>query len=171
MQLDDEGPITDRSGGQEVSHEPDLDLPGYEVSPMTEEDMQIARQEQEKLESKKQQQRIAEQGHAALADWEAPQEDDDDQPIFDDDDDEEEAELEVFVNVGRKDNVRPGDFVALLAEAPGIARDDIGRIRIRDKHTFVAVRSEVIDDAIKALQGRAIGDRIANAERARSRDD
>lgn len=172
VQLDDEAPTTDRSGAQQDSREPDLDLPGYEMSPMTDEDLEIARIEKEKLAAKQQQQRIAEQGHSALADWEAPQEEDDDQPIFDDDDDQQEAEeLEVFVNVGRKDGVRPGDFVALLAEAPGITRDDIGRIRIRDKHTFVAVRREVIDDAIKALQGRTIGDRVANAERARSRDD
>ena len=142
---------------------PDMDLPGYEMTPVTDEDIEAAQAES---------QRHAPQGHAALADWSAPSEEDDDQPIFTDDDDRDEPEeLEVFVNVGRKDGVRPGDFVALLAEAPGLTREDIGRIRIRDKHTFVAVRSEVIDDAIKALQGRAFGDRIANAERARPRDE
>ncbi len=171
-EIEDQGPPTDRSGGEVPQPAPDLDLPGYEVTLMTEDDIALARAESERLAAKEQDKRVAAEGHAALADWTAPTEDDDDQPIFTEDaEDDEGGELEVFVNVGRKDGVRPGDFVGVLAEAPSITREDIGRIRIRDKHTFVAVRSEIIDQAIAALQGRAFGDRVANAERAKPRDD
>jgi ATP-dependent RNA helicase DeaD len=125
--------------------------------------------------------REAPRGHASLADWSPAPEDNDDQPILAEGDasgsaeqpaeEDEEEELELFVNVGRKDGVRPGDFVAVLAEAPGVNRDDIGRIRIRDKHTFIAVRAEVIEDAIQAIQGHAFGDRVATAARARAREE
>jgi ATP-dependent RNA helicase DeaD len=132
---------------------------------MTDEDLDVVREVE----------KVAPQGHAALADWSPAPEDNDDQPIFSEEgpaaDEEEDEEIEIFVNVGRKDGVRPGDFVAVLAEAPGLNRDDIGRIRIRDKHTFILVRAEVIEDAVKALQGRSFGGRIANAERARPREE
>ncbi|HNS95353.1 MAG TPA: DEAD/DEAH box helicase [Polyangiaceae bacterium] len=153
---------------------PEMDLPRYEISPMTQEDLDLIRDIQQK------QQQEQPVGHAALADWFPPAEDNDDQPILpekgaelppSEDDFDEQDELEVFVNVGRRDGVRPGDFVAVLAEARGIQRADIGRIRIRDKHTFIAVRAEVIDDAVRAIQGRAFGDRVATAARARMRED
>ncbi len=153
---------------------PEMDLPRYEISPMTQEDLELIREVSQQVELE------APRGHASLADWSPAPEDNDDQPILAEGEgpvtgeepaDDEDEELELFVNVGRKDGVRPGDFVAVLAGAPGVNRDDIGRIRIRDKHTFIAVRAEVIDDAIQALQGRAFGDRVATAARARAREE
>ena len=161
--IEDENPTADLRQSMDVVEMPDLDLPGYEMTPMTDDDLALVRAETEKQ---------APQGHAALADWSPPSEDNDDQPIFNDqEDDDEPDELEVFVNIGRKDGVRPGDFVSVLADAPGVSREDIGRIRIRDKHTFVAVRTDVIDDVIKALQGREFSGRVVNAERARAREE
>jgi ATP-dependent RNA helicase DeaD len=166
-EFDDEKPT-----GQHKSV-PELDLPRYEISPMTQEDLELIREVSQQAE------REAPRGHASLADWSPAPEENDDQPILAEGEasgsaaaeDDEEEELELFVNVGRKDGVRPGDFVAVLAEAPGVKRDDIGRIRIRDKHTFIAVRAEVIDDAIQAIQGHAFGDRVATAARARAREE
>jgi len=168
-EFDDEKPT-----GQHKSV-PELDLPRYEISPMTQEDLELIREVSQQVE------REAPRGHASLADWSPAPEDNDDQPILAEGDasgsaeqpaeEDEEEELELFVNVGRKDGVRPGDFVAVLAEAPGVNRDDIGRIRIRDKHTFIAVRAEVIEDAIQAIQGHAFGDRVATAARARAREE
>jgi ATP-dependent RNA helicase DeaD len=166
--FNEEKPTADFSPS-DVVEMPDLDLPGYEMTPMTDEDLALVRAETEKQAPQAPQ---APQGHAALADWSPPSEDNDDQPIFDDQEqDDEPDELEVFVNIGRKDGVRPGDFVSVLADAPGVSREDIGRIRIRDKHTFVAVRSDAVDAVIKALTGRDFGDRVVNAERARAREE
>ncbi|MCU0692044.1 MAG: DEAD/DEAH box helicase, partial [Polyangiaceae bacterium] len=144
-------------------------LPRYETSPLTEADLELARTEKAKA---------VRRGHAALADWEPPEEDNDDQPIFAASrndaapnsyfDDQDYAEI--FVNVGRRDGVRAGDFMRVLAEAPGVSRDDIGRIRIRDRHTFVLVRRDALDDALDGLQGQAFGNRVVNAEVARARD-
>ena len=168
-EFDDEKPT-----GQHKSV-PELDLPRYEISPMTQEDLELIREVSQQVE------REAPRGHASLADWSPAPEENDDQPILAEGEasgsaeraaeEDDEEELELFVNVGRKDGVRPGDFVAVLAEAPGVKRDDIGRIRIRDKHTFIAVRAEVIDDAIQAIQGHSFGDRVATAARARAREE
>ena len=152
----------------------DLDLPRYEVSSMTDDEPQQPAPEPEPAPAQP-------VGHASLADWTPPPEEGDDQPILGDEESERppprrdfdavgEDEIEIFVNVGRKDGVRPGDFARALGEAPGVDRDDVGRIRIRDRHTFVAVRSDVFEAAIAALHGRSFGGRIASAEQARPRD-
>jgi ATP-dependent RNA helicase DeaD len=73
---------------------------------------------------------------------------------------------QVFVNVGRREGVKPGDFVRLL-EAAGIARTDAGRIKIRDRNSFVSVRTEVLDRAVAALVGHSLGGRTTNAEPAK----
>ena len=82
-----------------------------------------------------------------------------------------QEEVEIFVTVGRRDGVRPGDFLALLEQAPGVERQDIGRIRIRDRNTFVGVQRHAFEQALKALHGRALGGRIASAQRARPREE
>lgn len=85
-------------------------------------------------------------------------------------DEDPDEELEIFVNVGRKDGVRPGDFLAMLEKAPDVHRQDVGRIRIRDRNSFIAVRKSVLQPAIRAIHGRALGGRIASAQMARPRE-
>ncbi len=76
----------------------------------------------------------------------------------------------MFVNVGRREGARPGDFVRALCAGDAVTREDIGRIRMRDRHSFVIVRRYVLDNALSALNGARIGNRTASAEIARSRD-
>jgi ATP-dependent RNA helicase DeaD len=76
---------------------------------------------------------------------------------------------QVFVNVGRRDGARPGDFERMLAGG-GLARGDTGRIRVRERNTFVSVRKEVIDAAVAAFAGQVIGGRAIIAEPARPRE-
>jgi ATP-dependent RNA helicase DeaD len=129
--------------------------------------------------------------HASFATWEPAPEQDDDRPILPDArdtdvvpadlpgfteegappapgkrDEDEPGFTQIFVNVGRREGVKPGDFVRLL-EAGGIARADAGRIRIRDRNTFVSVRTEVLDRALAALAGHALGGRTTTAEPAK----
>lgn len=73
---------------------------------------------------------------------------------------------EIYLSVGRRDGVRAGQISELLEQA-GIERDNIGRIRVRDRSTFVGVNAEHSDAAIAALDGAKIGDRVAMAELAR----
>ncbi len=73
----------------------------------------------------------------------------------------------VFLNVGRRDGLRAEDVQRLLIDKAGLNESDVGHIRLRDRITFVGIRKEHSDRAIKALIGVVVGDRTVNAEPAR----
>lgn len=73
----------------------------------------------------------------------------------------------IFLNVGRRDGVRPGEVAKLVSEAGGLARGDVGRIRIRDRYTFVEVPAVDADSIIEQLQGAELNDRPLEPERAK----
>ena len=73
----------------------------------------------------------------------------------------------VFLNVGRRDGLRAEDVQRLLIDKAGLTEADVGHIRLRDRITFVGIRKEHSDRAIKALIGVVVGDRTVNAEPAR----
>jgi ATP-dependent RNA helicase DeaD len=75
----------------------------------------------------------------------------------------------IFLNVGRRDGARAQDLQQVLTDAAGIARHDTGRIRVRDRVTFVSVRDADLTKAIAALGGRVIGGRTVVAEPAKAR--
>jgi ATP-dependent RNA helicase DeaD len=80
---------------------------------------------------------------------------------------EEPGFCRIFVNVGRKDGVRPGDLQKVCV-AGGLAKEDVGRIRLRDKVSFVSVRRESFDRAVAALTASDLGGgRPVTAELAR----
>jgi ATP-dependent RNA helicase DbpA len=63
---------------------------------------------------------------------------------------------------GRKDKVRPGDILgALTGEAGRMNAEDIGRIEILDRLTYVAVAKRLARDALRSLsRGRIKGKRF-----------
>jgi ATP-dependent RNA helicase DeaD len=72
------------------------------------------------------------------------------------------AWVRVLVTAGRKDRIRAADLVGALANAVGLAKDDVGRIDIRDAFSLVEVRAHQADRAIRGLTGATIrGKRIA----------
>ncbi len=77
--------------------------------------------------------------------------------------------VELYVNVGKKDGASEADFESLLAAKAGILRHDTGYIRVRNRHTFVAVREEIFERAQRALDGAEIAGKCAVAEPARPR--
>ena len=76
--------------------------------------------------------------------------------------------VQLFVNVGKREGVHPSDLQKLLSDS-GIATQDAGRIRVRDRMTFMTVRKEMFDQAVAALTGHVFGGRTVVAERARGR--
>jgi ATP-dependent RNA helicase DeaD len=125
--------------------------------------------------------------HASFATWEPPSERDDDAPILpgitvhdtdepppmpraqsrERDDEVEEGFAQIYVNVGRRDGVKPGDFVRLLEGSGSLERGDTGRIRIRDRNSFVSVKKEQLERAVAALSGQTIAGRAVTAEPAK----
>jgi ATP-dependent RNA helicase DeaD len=75
----------------------------------------------------------------------------------------------VFLNVGRRDGLNQDDLQRLLVERAGLADADVGHVRLRDRISFVGIKKERAEEAIKALIGATIGDRTVNAEIARGR--
>jgi ATP-dependent RNA helicase DeaD len=82
---------------------------------------------------------------------------------------EEPGFSRIFLNVGRRDGARAQDLQQVLTDVAGIARHDTGRIRVRDRVTFVSVRDADLTKAIAALGGRIIGGRTVVAEPAKAR--
>jgi ATP-dependent RNA helicase DeaD len=76
--------------------------------------------------------------------------------------------VQLFVNVGRREGLRSSDLQKLLG-SKGVEAEDTGRIRVRDRNTFVSVRKEAVERAINALTGEAFGGRVVVAEVARGR--
>ncbi len=84
---------------------------------------------------------------------------------------EEEGSLlaNIFLNVGRRDGLRPGDLVRMLEEHAGLHGVEAGHIRVRDRITFVTVKRDEADQVIRGLVGQTVGGRKINAELARER--
>lgn len=59
----------------------------------------------------------------------------------------------LWVGIGRKDGVKPGDLVGALANEAGVPADAIGRIELRDLFCLVDVRSDHADQAVRRLTG------------------
>jgi ATP-dependent RNA helicase DeaD len=76
---------------------------------------------------------------------------------------------EVFVNVGRKDGAKASDFYAVLEKQSGITIDDTDYVNVRQRHTFIGIRRELVQRALDALNGATIAGREASAEPSRSR--
>jgi ATP-dependent RNA helicase DeaD len=83
--------------------------------------------------------------------------------------DADDAFAQMFVNVGRRDGVKPSDLVELLTGRGGLAESDIGPVRMRDRMTFVGIRPEVFDATVAKLAGEALGGRELVVERAKVR--
>jgi ATP-dependent RNA helicase DeaD len=74
----------------------------------------------------------------------------------------------LYFNVGRRDGLEPQDLTELLSSECALALDDIGRVRVKDRHTFVGVPTGRADAVIAALAGRTVRSRELHIERARA---
>ena len=96
----------------------------------------------------------------------------DDRPRDDRPRDDREAthpdSVQLFVNVGKREGLTPGDLQRLLADK-GLSEEDAGRVRVRDRMSFITVKKGAFDRALAALNGHVIGGRTVVAELARGR--
>jgi hypothetical protein len=76
---------------------------------------------------------------------------------------------ELFVNVGRKDGAKASDFYTVLLDRAGVTIDDTDYVNVRQRHTFIGIRSDLAERALGALNGATIAGREATAEPSRSR--
>ena len=64
--------------------------------------------------------------------------------------------VRLFITVGERDDVTPGDLVGAITGETGVAGETVGRIDIRESHSTVEVASADADAVIRALNGRTL---------------
>jgi ATP-dependent RNA helicase DeaD len=80
-----------------------------------------------------------------------------------------EGVAEIYVSIGRRDGARPSDIQTIL-EQNGLNSEQTDYIRVRQRNSFVGVKTEYLEKAVSALNGAAIAGKPAFAEPARQRD-
>ena len=60
------------------------------------------------------------------------------------------------IGKGKKDKVSTGDIVGFLCKKGGLQADEIGRIDVNDRYTYVAVKREKLQQVIRQTQGEKI---------------
>ncbi|HEY6877517.1 MAG TPA: DEAD/DEAH box helicase [Polyangiales bacterium] len=74
----------------------------------------------------------------------------------------------LYFNVGKRDGLEAKDLAQLLTTNSDLGNDDIGRVRVKERHTFVGVPSERAEAIISALEGQLVRNRALHVERART---
>lgn len=108
----------------------------------------------------------------ALTDFEAADEDSDEPEAPDEPPPPKETQstATLYVNVGKKDELKASELGRLLRERSGLKRKDIGRIRVRDKHSFVDVPEDEAQSVIESMAGATLGERELTVELAEADD-
>lgn len=73
-----------------------------------------------------------------------------------------ESHAKLWVGIGKKDNIRPGDLVGALANEARIPADAIGKIELRELFSLVEVKTEHAEQAVKGLAGVNVRGRRLN---------
>ena len=76
------------------------------------------------------------------------------------------ARARLFVNVGKRDRIRPGDIVGAIAGESGMPGQLVGSIQMYDNYTFVEVPVDYEDAVLEAMQNVKIRGRNIQMERA-----
>ena len=74
--------------------------------------------------------------------------------------------VRLFINLGKKQNVKPGDILGAIAGETGMPGKLIGSIDMYDKYTFVEVPREYASDVIQVMKTAKIKGKSINIEPA-----
>ena len=72
----------------------------------------------------------------------------------------------LFVNIGKNQNIRPGDVLGAVAGESGISGKLVGSIDMYDKYTFVEVPREYAGAVLKAMKDVKIKGKNVHVEKA-----
>lgn len=86
-----------------------------------------------------------------------------------DDSGAEEGYVRLFINVGRKDMIQPGNIVQSIASTTGLPGKLIGAIDIYDSYTFVEVPREYAHKVLDSMKNYTMKGRKVNIERSNQR--
>ncbi|NLJ95859.1 MAG: DEAD/DEAH box helicase [Clostridiales bacterium] len=78
----------------------------------------------------------------------------------------EEGMVRLFINLGKKQKIRPGDILGAIAGETGMPGKLVGTIDMYDKYTFVEVPREYASDVIQTMKTSKIKGKSLNIEPA-----
>ena len=78
--------------------------------------------------------------------------------------------VRLFINIGKKNNARPGDILGAIAGESGMPGKLVGTIDMYDKYTFVEVPVEYGLEVVKAMRNVKIKGKNVNVEPANAKD-
>ncbi|HUP87873.1 MAG TPA: DEAD/DEAH box helicase [Longimicrobiales bacterium] len=70
----------------------------------------------------------------------------------------------LFLSIGERDGIRPGDIVGAITGESGINGEDVGRVDIRDSFSVIEVESAAAEKVIKALNGTTMKNRALRVD-------
>lgn len=82
---------------------------------------------------------------------------------------EREDMARLFVNIGKNQNIRPGDILGAVAGESGISGKMVGSIDMYDNYTFVEVPREYADAVLRAMKDVKIKGKNVHVEKATGR--
>jgi ATP-dependent RNA helicase DeaD len=71
----------------------------------------------------------------------------------------------VYIDLGKRSGIRPGDLVGAIAGETGLTGSQIGPIRISDTFAIVGVPEKSVDSVVKAIKATTIKGKKAKARR------
>ena len=80
------------------------------------------------------------------------------------------AWVRLFVSVGSRDGIGPGDLLGAAVDQAGIERAQVGRIEIQETFTRVEIRPQVAEKVVRALNGITLGGRSVRVDYHRERE-
>ncbi len=78
----------------------------------------------------------------------------------------EDGMVRLFINIGKKNNIRPGDILGAIAGETGMPGRLVGTIDMYDKYTFVEVPRQYATEVIHAMKSSRIKGKNINVEPA-----
>lgn len=93
----------------------------------------------------------------------------DESEVQDEDTGAEEGYVRLFINVGSKDRIQPGNIVQSIASTSGLPGKLIGAIDIFDSYTFVEVPREYAHKVLDSMKDYTMKGRKVNIERSNKR--
>ena len=62
----------------------------------------------------------------------------------------------LYIGKGKKDKISKGDIVGFLCKSGGLKADEIGRIDVKDRYAYVAIKREKLKQVLRQTQGEKI---------------
>ena len=75
-----------------------------------------------------------------------------------------DEDIKLFLNVGKKDNIKVKDIIGSISANTAVSGSDIGKINILDNFTFMEIKGAFAHEILTSMKGKKIKGRDVNIE-------